>query len=77
MDKISLHKTGNLCINVTLWRVRLTVVAVEKEYVLHILSMSVAMVIQHALRMRRIVSSVACPVVPYFFKYLINGLIFG
>jgi hypothetical protein len=35
--------------------------------VLHILSVSVASVIQHAMRMRRIIlSSVACLAVPYF-----------
>jgi hypothetical protein len=31
-------KTGNIDINVTLRRVRLNIVAVEKQYVLHILS---------------------------------------
>jgi hypothetical protein len=52
---------------VTLRRVRVTTVAVEKHYVLHILSVSVATVIQHAKRMRRIIlSSVACPALPYF-----------
>ena len=41
--------------------------------------MPVALVIQHAKRMRRIVlSSVACLAVPYFFfPYLIKGMIFG
>ena len=39
---------------------------------------SVALVIQHAKRMRRIIlSSVACLAVPYFSHYLINGTIFG
>jgi hypothetical protein len=41
--------------------------AVEKLTLLHILSVFVATVIQHAIRMRHIIlSSVACPVVPYF-----------
>jgi hypothetical protein len=50
------HKTGNVRINVTLRRVRATIVAVEKlvsitypEFVF------VALVIQHAMRLRRIV----------------------
>jgi hypothetical protein len=49
--------------NVIVRRVRVTIVAVEKrEYV------SVALVIQHAKRMRRIISSsVACLAVPYVF----------
>jgi len=39
---------------------------------------SVALVIQHAKRMRHIVlSSVACLAVPYFPHYLINGTAFG
>jgi hypothetical protein len=53
--------------NETLRRVRVTTVAVEEQYVLHILSVSVALVTQHAKRMRRIIlSSVACPALPYF-----------
>jgi hypothetical protein len=41
--------------NVTLRRVRATVVAVEKQYVLHILEfVFVALVIQHAMRLRHI-----------------------
>jgi hypothetical protein len=36
-------------------RVRATIVAVEKQFVLHILSVSVALGIQHAMRMRHIV----------------------
>jgi len=47
--------------------VRVTIVALEKQYVLHILSVSVALVIQHAKRMRRIISlSVACLALQYF-----------
>ena len=52
--------------NVTLRHVRVTV-ALEKQYVLNILSVSVSLVIQHAKRMRRIIlSSVDCLAVPYF-----------
>ena len=44
-----------------------TAVAVEKQSVLNVLSVSVAMVIQHAIRMRRIIlTSVACMAVPQF-----------
>ena len=38
--------------NVTLRCVRATTVAVEKKYVLHILSVFVALGVQHAMRMR-------------------------
>jgi len=39
--------------------------------------MSVALVIQHAVRMLRVIlSSVTSPTVPYFLQYLINGTIF-
>jgi hypothetical protein len=41
--------------NVTLRRVRVTIVVVEKPYVLRILSVSVTLVTQHAKRMRCIV----------------------
>ena len=43
-----LNKTGNVRINVTLRRVREITVAVEKQAVLHILSVYVALVTQHA-----------------------------
>ena len=40
--------------------------------------MSVAIVIEHAkLMSRTILSSVACPAVPVFSHYLINGTMFG
>ena len=39
---------------------------------------SVALGIQHAKRMRRIIlSSVACPDLPFFSHYLLNGTVFG
>ena len=63
---------------VTQRRVRVTIVAVEKQEVLHIRSVSVALVIQHAKGMRRIISSVACLSVRIFFlHYLINGTTSG
>ena len=53
--------------NVTLRGVLATGVAVWKQYVLHILSVFVALSTQHAVHMRRIIlSSVACPALPYF-----------
>ena len=52
-----------------------SIVAVEKQQVLHIVRLCVALVIQHATRMRSIIlSSVVCLAIPYF--YLINGTIF-
>ena len=64
--------------NVTLRRVRVNIVGVEKQQVLNILSVSVPLVTQHAKRMRHIMlPSVACLVLPFFPHYLINGTIFG
>jgi hypothetical protein len=61
------NRTDNIRINVTLRRVRVTIVDVQKQYVLHILSVSVVLGIQHAMPMRHIIlSSVACPALPYF-----------
>jgi hypothetical protein len=39
--------------------IRATIVVVEQQYVLHILSVCVAVVIMHAMRMRRVISSSA------------------
>jgi hypothetical protein len=48
-------------------RVRVTIVFMQKQELLHILCVFVALVIQHAKIMRRIISSsVACLAVPYF-----------
>jgi hypothetical protein len=62
-----LNKTRNVCINLTFRRVRVTIVAVEKQVsITYSECVSVALVIQHAKRMRRVIlSSVACPAVPY------------
>jgi hypothetical protein len=47
--------------NVTLRRVRVTIVTVKEQVVLHIRRVFVVLVIKHAKRMRRIiVSSVVC-----------------
>jgi len=50
---VNSKKTGN--VRITLWRVRITNFAVEKNEVFHILCLcvSVALIIQHAMRMRR------------------------
>ena len=60
--------TRNERINVILKRVRVIIVAVEQAIsITYSECMSVALVIQHAMRMRRIVlSSVDCLAVPYF-----------
>ena len=67
--------------NLTFRRVRVAIVAVEKNkyYLLLSMCVSVASVTQHAMRMRRIiVSSASCLAVPCFFPhYLINSTIFG
>jgi hypothetical protein len=53
--------------NAKLRRVRVTTVAVEKKSITSSECESVALLIQHAMRMRRIIlSSVACPAVQYF-----------
>jgi len=55
--------------DVTLRRFRVAIGAVEERWVFRILSVFVALIIQHAKRMRRIeLSFVACPTVPYFFN---------
>ena len=49
------NKTCNVLINITMRRVYATIVAVETQYVLHILSVCLALVIQQAVRMRHII----------------------
>jgi hypothetical protein len=61
------HKKSNVGIDVILRRVRVTIVAVQKQAVLYILIVCVySLSYPHAKRMRRIVLSVACLAVPYF-----------
>jgi len=63
--------------NVTLRRVRAAIVAVGKQILqLHILSVSVARVIQHAMRMRHIVICGLSVYTTFFSDYFINGTIF-
>jgi len=52
---LTVNKTGNVRINVTLKRVLATIVAVEKRSVLHNMNMYVALITQHAMHMRHIV----------------------
>jgi len=63
-----LNKAGNVHINTTLKHVRIPIIAVGKQWVLlHILSVSKALVTQHAKRMHHIIlSSVACLALWYF-----------
>jgi hypothetical protein len=51
---MSINRTDNVRINVTLSRVRVTTITVKKIYILHILSVSVALVTQHSIRMHYI-----------------------
>ena len=60
--------------NVTLRYLLATTVAVEKQGVLQILSLFVALDIQHAMR-RIIFSYVACPIVGYFPTFRVNDTI--
>ena len=59
--------TGNININVIMRGVRVVTVTTETQQLVHILSVSVALIIQHGMPMRPIIlSSVASPAVPYF-----------
>ena len=61
---VKLYKHRQSTYNVTLRRGRVTTVAMEKQYSE---CESLALVIHHAKRMHRIISSsVACPAVPHF-----------
>jgi hypothetical protein len=55
------------CVNVTMRRAHITTVAVQKQYiqVLHIMSVSVALAIQHAMNMRHL-SYLTSPALPCF-----------
>jgi hypothetical protein len=65
--KRTLYNVCTYIYNVTLRRVRVTIVAVEKQQVLHVLRVSVASDIHHAKHMRRIVlPRVVCPTLQYF-----------
>jgi hypothetical protein len=57
-----INKTGNVHIDLTLRRVRITIVAVEINITY---SQCVRVVIQYTMFMRRIMSSVACLALPY------------
>jgi len=53
----NVYKTSNVCLKLKLGSLRVTTVTMEKHYVLYILSIPVALVIQHAMRTRRIILS--------------------
>jgi hypothetical protein len=59
MTTIILSQDSNIPYNVTLWRVRVTTVALEKQEILHILSMFVyvSLVITHSKRMHLVILS--------------------
>jgi len=52
--------------DLTLRHVHVAIVAVDRQEVVHILSVFVASVIQHAMRMCRVMLSVVCTAVPHF-----------
>ena len=57
--------------------IRVTIVAVEKQYVLHILSMCLQPQVHSMQCARGTFSSVACPALQQFPHYVINETIFG
>ena len=74
------NKQAMCSYNVTTQRVRVTILAVEKQLsITYSECVSVALFVQHAMCMRRtMLSSVACLAVPYLFlRYLINDTIIG
>jgi len=60
------NKTGNVRIKITWRRVRLTIVAVEKRWVLHTLSVSAALIMHHAIQYA-VLKPMSCPALPYFY----------
>ena len=68
LQEHSLCRTASVHTNITLRHIHTTIVAVDKQQVLHILCVcvSVALVIQRTKRMPYIIlSTAACPAVPY------------
>jgi hypothetical protein len=55
VQKSTLNKIGNISTDVALGRVRANIAALQKQYVVHILSVSVALRIQYAMLLRHIV----------------------
>jgi len=68
---------GNVRTNVILRRVRATIVAVEKQYVLYIMSECLWHEVASIKFAFPIFSSVACPHLRYFSTVSHNGTIFG
>jgi len=66
--EVIFNDTSNISINVVLRSVRVTIVAVEKHLsVSYSEFVSVALDIQHSMRMRRVILSVACLALPCVF----------
>jgi len=67
-DKETVKKYRQCSYDVTLWRVRMGIDAVEKQqyYIFGIYVSVFALVILHAKRMRLFILSVVCLAVPYF-----------
>jgi len=56
-----------------LWRVRATIVAVEKQQLLFTKCVFVAVVIQHTMRAHRVIlSSMACPALQHVSTFIMN-----
>jgi hypothetical protein len=72
-QKVYEMMTGIVRTNVTLSRVRVTIVAMEQQYVLHITSVCLFLSQLSGIQIvpflcRKVLSSVACLAVPYFSK---------
>jgi hypothetical protein len=64
---IKYNKAGNIPVTLTLRRVHATIVAMKNQYKVFWECVFLALGVQHAMRMRRIIlSSVACPALKYF-----------
>jgi len=69
------HKTGNVTYNVTLRCVHVSIVVMGKQYYKFECE-SVALVLQHAKRMRSLILLFLDPIYHIFLYYLINSTIF-
>jgi hypothetical protein len=70
-------KTGRVGRNITLRRVRVTIVAMVKQYLLHILSVCLQPKVSGMQCACTVFSSVVYSVLQLFLHYLINCAIFG
>jgi len=73
-EMVTIRNKRDVSIDVTRGHVRVTVVAVDKTISFTYYMLEVAIFIQHAKRMRRVMlSSVARLALPYFPRYLVNS----